>query len=74
MKQPDTIREDTIANYHNALKFIESQLKSRGTKFLDGSEPGYADYMIWPWFERLLTVDDEKYKLDGNKFALLVRK
>lgn len=42
--------------------------------FLDGSEPGYADYMIWPWFERLRAfAHDERVRLEPSKYSLLVR-
>lgn len=69
---PETITDDVLAGYHKALNFVQDQLKQRGTKFLGGSEPGYVDYMIWPWFERItvldgfegyITIDHQKYKL-----------
>lgn len=64
-----------MAAFHRALKFVEEQLESRGTRFLDGAEPGYADYMIWPWFERLLAFKekDERATIDGEKYKFLVR-
>ncbi|KOB75343.1 Glutathione S-transferase 6 [Operophtera brumata] len=55
----DTITQDHIAAFHKGLEFIQTALQTRGTTFLDGEEPGYADYMIWPWFERLRTYDDD---------------
>ena len=31
---------------------LEAELKTRG-KFFGGSKPGFVDYMIWPWIERM---------------------
>ncbi|KAJ0178207.1 hypothetical protein K1T71_006030 [Dendrolimus kikuchii] len=73
LKFPDRITEDNYTAYHNALEFVQEQLKSRGTKFIDGNEPGYADYMIWPFFERLRMFDNNpRMRLDENKYPLLV--
>ncbi|XP_026499079.2 pyrimidodiazepine synthase-like [Vanessa tameamea] len=75
MTAPDTITEATINAYHGALKFIEDQLKSRGTTFLGGDEPGYADYMIWPWFERVqgYKKTDHQIKIDPIKYPILAQ-
>ncbi|KAG6444793.1 pyrimidodiazepine synthase isoform X2 [Manduca sexta] len=72
MRFPDTINDETISAYAKALAFIQDQLRDRGTTFLDGSEPGYADYMLWPWFERIRKLDDEAVKIDPSKFSLLL--
>ncbi|XP_018496135.1 pyrimidodiazepine synthase [Galendromus occidentalis] len=32
-------------------EIIENGLKTRGTKFLGGEQPGYLDLMIWPFFQ-----------------------
>lgn len=69
---PEGVTEDQEVAFHNALKFVEEQFEGRGSRFLDGPKPGFADYMIWPWFERLeafkekipaATIDRQKYKL-----------
>ncbi|XP_026316778.1 pyrimidodiazepine synthase-like isoform X2 [Hyposmocoma kahamanoa] len=72
---PESLTEDHMTAFHKALTFVEEQLKSRGTKFLDGAEPGYADYMIWPWFERLLAFKekDDRATIDGQKYKLLTK-
>ncbi|XP_050351610.1 pyrimidodiazepine synthase-like [Nymphalis io] len=72
---PDTITDETVKAYHRALKFIEDQLKSRDTTFLGGAEPGYADYMIWPWFERVQGYKngDHRIKIDPLKYPLLMQ-
>ncbi|KAG6444797.1 hypothetical protein O3G_MSEX003545 [Manduca sexta] len=73
LKFPDTVTDNHISAYHKALEFIQEQLQNRGTKFLDGRQPGFADYMIWPWFERLRVFDnDQRVKIDGSKYKLLV--
>ncbi|KAM3966349.1 pyrimidodiazepine synthase-like [Aphomia sociella] len=73
LKTPDKLTEDNIVAYHQALEFIQDQLKKRGSKFLDGDQPGYVDYMIWPWFERLLLLDlDERIKISGEKYKSLL--
>ncbi|CAG4949990.1 unnamed protein product [Colias eurytheme] len=69
------VTEDTINGFFNALTFIENELKKRGSTFLHGSEPGFADYMIWPWFERMPVAAefDKILILDEKKFPTLVR-
>lgn len=64
--------DEVISSFFKAADFIQNELKGRGTKFLDGNQPGFADYMIWPWFERLITIDDERIKMDEQKYKLLV--
>ncbi|KAI5637091.1 pyrimidodiazepine synthase [Phthorimaea operculella] len=74
IKFPDSIDQAVIDRYQNALTFVEDQLKSRGTKFLDGSEPGYGDYMIWPWIERIWIMQDynKNLQFDTEKHKRLV--
>ncbi|CAH0729870.1 unnamed protein product, partial [Brenthis ino] len=74
LRAPDTITEEVVNNYHKSLSLIEEQLKSRGTTFLNGSEPGYVDYMIWPWFEKIdaMKTVDEKLIIDPVKYKKLV--
>lgn len=72
MRAPDTINDETLMSYHKALTFFEEQLRNRGTRFLGGEKPGFADYMIWPWFERIQSMNDEKLKIKSAKFDLLV--
>lgn len=72
---PESVTEDVVEAYHKALDFIQEQLKARGTKFLGGDLPGYVDYMIWPWFERVLVMqkDESKLRIEGEKYKSLVR-
>uniref|UniRef100_A0A2A4K3U4 Uncharacterized protein n=1 Tax=Heliothis virescens TaxID=7102 RepID=A0A2A4K3U4_HELVI len=71
MRTPDAVTEQNLSTYYNTLSFIQEELKQRGTTFLGGEEPGYADYMIWPWFERLLAVKSDIGKIDKEKYKLL---
>jgi len=41
---------EKLKNFTEALKFIDEQLTS---VYFSGTEPGFADFMLWPWFERL---------------------
>lgn len=66
------VTEEVVAGYFKALDMLQKQLLLRGTKFLDGLEPGYADYMIWPWFERLPEVNDKRTELNETKYKVLV--
>ena len=53
----------------NHLESFEEELKTRGTSFLGGDQPCMADYMIWPYFERIECLPillGEK----GNDFVL----
>ncbi|CAG9135934.1 unnamed protein product [Plutella xylostella] len=71
---PKTFTEDTVTAYNKALEFLQEQLKIRGTRFFGGAEPGFVDYMIWPWFERVLSYQkiDSRAKIDAEKFKLLL--
>nr|AKS40348.1 glutathione S-transferase omega 4 [Chilo suppressalis] len=72
MTNPEGVTDDARTAYEKALHFVQEQLTLRGTKFFGGSQPGYVDYMIWPWFERITIleglnghaeIDPQKYKL-----------
>jgi glutathione S-transferase len=41
---------EKVKDLAKALKFLDEQLT---TTFYSGNKPGFADYMVWPWFERL---------------------
>ncbi|CAH2039501.1 unnamed protein product, partial [Iphiclides podalirius] len=73
IKDPEAITEENIVSYKKTLHFLQDQLKKRKSKFFGGNEPGYADYMVWPWFERLLICQEKSdiLKLDDMEFELL---
>lgn len=53
----------------------ENELKARGGKFFGGDKPGMLDYMIWPWFERLLALKvyvGDAFKLDQERLPKIV--
>jgi len=35
------------------MQHFEKELDQRGTTFFAGTLPGWLDYMLWPWFERV---------------------
>ncbi|XP_052741768.1 pyrimidodiazepine synthase-like [Bicyclus anynana] len=74
VKAPETITEENISLFYKTLDYIQDKLKERGTQYLGGDEPGFVDYMIWPWFERLLVLnkDDARASIDPKKFGLLM--
>ncbi|XP_030570781.1 pyrimidodiazepine synthase [Drosophila novamexicana] len=57
-----------------ALDIFEEELGKRGTPYFGGDKPGFVDYMIWPWFERLAVLKyvlGERYSFDSQRFAKL---
>lgn len=74
IKRPQTVTDETVKRYHFTLSIIQDELVKRGGKFLGGNEPGYADYMIWPWFERIMPFVDTypTLKIEAPKFKVLV--
>ncbi|CRL00065.1 CLUMA_CG013351, isoform A [Clunio marinus] len=64
-----------ITDAINALDVFEAELKKRGSKFFNGSKPGFVDYMIWPWCERtdaFAFLLGDKYELDKVRFSKLI--
>ena len=55
------------------MDIYEKELKTRGTKFFGGSKPGFVDYMMWPWVERIdiypFILGDKYEELDKNRFS-----
>lgn len=75
VKIPEKVSDENVAAFKRVLDLIQRELETRKTKFLHGNVPGYVDYMIWPWFERLrvLADTDHRAKLDAEKYTPLVR-
>ena len=56
---------DQESNDHNVelgkyIQTLEEKLKAGGGPFFGGAEANAVDYLIWPWFERLETVQTIK--------------
>ncbi|GBP65909.1 Pyrimidodiazepine synthase [Eumeta japonica] len=64
---PDAIDEPALDAYFKTLDLIQNELNKRRTAFLGGAEPGYGDYMIWPWLERILLYKHLNEKVEFNK-------
>lgn len=61
----------------NGLDEFEVELKKRDTPFFGGEKAGMLDYMIWPWYERLLSlryIDGIRYKIRNDRYSTLVIK
>ncbi|CAL8082792.1 unnamed protein product [Orchesella dallaii] len=59
---PKDLQSDQVVLLMNKLigelEVFEKELERRSTKFFGGSEkPGMLDYMIWPWMERLPSLE-----------------
>ena len=48
--------EDRAKHWKDSMDNVEAfevELCSRGSAYFGGEQPGWLDYMIWPWFERI---------------------
>lgn len=51
---------------------MEEFLKTASTPYFNGTKPGFSDYMIWPWFERIPMLGKiTDYEMSSEKFPLL---
>jgi len=46
------IRENLV----NCIRSLQAEIEKLSKKYIGGDNPGMADYMIWPWLERLPAV------------------
>ena len=44
---------ELVARLDEHVGKMEEFLGKAGTPYFSGSKPGFSDYMIWPWFERI---------------------
>ncbi|XP_033124786.1 glutathione S-transferase omega-1-like [Anneissia japonica] len=44
--------------YEKYVGQLEQNLSDRGTTFFAGAKPGMVDYIMWPWFERWVLLED----------------
>lgn len=47
-----------FAKLTNVLDILEAELARRNTVFYNGANPGFVDFAMWPWFERLPILAD----------------
>lgn len=67
---------ETVREVATGLQLYEDELRKRGTKFFGGdTKPGMVDLMLWPWTERshIITLISNKYELDTERFAKLIK-
>jgi len=61
-----------IKNLENAFQLYESLLQH---DYFSGDQPGYADFMSWPWVERLSALDilsDHQLSVNPEKYPKFV--
>ncbi|KAH8322037.1 hypothetical protein KR059_000874, partial [Drosophila kikkawai] len=65
-----------LDDFWTALDIFEEELTKRGTSFFGGDNPGFVDYMIWPWLERLALIEyllKDNYTFDEKRFAKMAQ-
>nr|ANS56588.1 glutathione S-transferase omega1 [Micromelalopha troglodyta] len=63
-----------VENYHKGLEYLQKELESRGTPFLNGDSAGLVDFTLWPFLERfeaLPLIGKPEFAIDRTKYALL---
>ncbi|KAH8286481.1 hypothetical protein KR054_009851, partial [Drosophila jambulina] len=65
-----------LDEFWTALDIFEQELTKRGTAFFGGNKPGFVDYMIWPWLERLAVIEfvlKDTYNFDEKRFPKVAK-
>ncbi|CAH0545959.1 unnamed protein product [Brassicogethes aeneus] len=71
-KKDDKSFEEHMNGMKPHLEELENKLKD--SDFLGGNSPKFADFMIWPWFERAEVLSmTYNEKLPYNKFPMLTK-
>jgi pyrimidodiazepine synthase len=55
--------QDAVEQLHQSLVVYEEALQD---KYFGGSEPAMVDYMLWPWFERIPSLTETGFVLNGD--------
>uniref|UniRef100_A0A1B6EAL0 Glutathione transferase n=2 Tax=Clastoptera arizonana TaxID=38151 RepID=A0A1B6EAL0_9HEMI len=71
------VEKQMVEELYLGLDDFERELVKRGTPYFGGDQIGMADYMIWPWCERLeminvLSSDQFQFKFPKERFMRLV--
>lgn len=72
---PQSLQPSHLENFQKGLELLQNEIKSRGTTFLNGDQPGLVDYTIWPFLERfeaLPLVGKTDFAIDSAKLPELV--
>lgn len=67
--------EEALNNIFNILDSFETELMNRGTPYFGGNTPNMVDYMILPFYERVLMLKNminDDYDVKVERFPLLV--
>lgn len=67
--------EEALNNIFNTLDVFETELMNRGTPYFGGNIPNMVDYMILPFYERVLmlkNIINDDYEVKAERFPLLV--
>uniref|UniRef100_A0A131XVF6 Putative glutathione s-transferase n=1 Tax=Ixodes ricinus TaxID=34613 RepID=A0A131XVF6_IXORI len=48
-------KDELWAEFRGKLNLFEDELKERKSPFFSGNQPGFVDYMIWPFFPKAST-------------------
>lgn len=64
--------EELAARLDQHVGKMEEFLRAAKTPYFSGQKPGFSDYMIWPWFERIPMLGQiTDYKMSEEKFPLV---
>ncbi|CAK9803575.1 Pyrimidodiazepine synthase [Anthophora plagiata] len=67
---------EIVAEISSLLVEFEEELKTRGTVYFGGDQPGMLDLMMWPWVERrkaLSVIYNEPINLNDGNFSHLMK-
>ncbi|KAK1125578.1 hypothetical protein K0M31_005938 [Melipona bicolor] len=67
---------EIVADISSLLVEFEEELKTRGTVYFGGTQPGMLDILMWPWVERrksLSLIYDEPTNFNDGNFSHLMK-
>lgn len=73
MRKVGQTTNESLTPISDGLDSFEEELKTRGSIFFGGVNPGMLDYMIWPFYERFVVLKYMfNYELDNKRFPSMV--